>query len=755
MNGQDRPTDLVSATSLAVQVPASDIQMGGMLTITVFNPGPGGGASNVATLTVNNPAPRITSISPDSALAGSPEITLVVNGSGFSPASVVSFAGLNLATTFITPSQLTALIAPPLLTNGAAVSVVVVNPAPGGGTSNVVTFTINNPAPAIASLNPDQILAAGPQFTLTVNGSGFVSGSIVRLNGQDRQTVFVSPTQLTTTALASDITAGGGVSVTVFNPAPGGGVSGAVTLNVINPVPTISGFTPSQIAAGSAAFTLAVNGNGFVPGAVVNWNGSPRPSAFVNSGRVTAQISAADVATAGTANITVVNPSPGGGTSNTLTFTISSQPNPTPTLTSLNPASIPAGSAAFTLTVNGTNFTPGAVVNWQGSPRVTTFVSDTQVTAQITAADVATQGSAGITVVNPAPGGGASNALVFTITPPNPVPVLTSLSPNVAAVGGPAFTLTVQGNGFVTGSVVNWNGSARPTTFVSATQLLAQIPAGDIASVGSASVTVVSPPPGGGLSNVLTFTISPQLNPVPVITDLNPTSAITGDDPFILVVTGSNFVAGSLVQWNGSARPTTVVSATEVRAQISSTDVATAGDVAITVVNPAPGGGVSNALTFTVNQLQCQVICLESPQFYSLNLSKAPRGSIFIGGVNFNGPVSTTDVQDIRRALMGGSSALQMLNQQYVATQLSLLAVAGPIGSSGSQGALASSLRCYGLNFAPVQLSNGVTISRNTTIGDVLTQARSAITNNNTDDMSAVAMVLALLNGNDPTDRCR
>jgi hypothetical protein len=755
VNGQDRPTDLVSATSLAVQIPASDIELGGALAINVFNPGPGGGMSSVATLTVTNPAPRITSISPDSAPAGSSEITLVVNGSGFSPASVVKFAGISVATTYVTSSQLTALIAPPLLTSGAAVSVVVVNPAPGGGTSNSATFSITNPAPAIASLSPNQVLAAGPQFTLTVNGSGFVSGAIVRLNGQDRQTTFVSPTQLNATALASDIAAGGTVNVTVVNPAPGGGVSGAVALNVINPVPTISGLNPNVIAVGSAAFTLTVNGNGFVPGSVVNWNGSPRPSTFVNSGQVTAQVGAADIASVGGASVTVVNPAPGGGTSNTLTFTVSSQPNPTPTLTSLSPASIAAGSAAFTLTVNGTNFVPGSVVNWQGSPRATTFVNNTQLTTQITAADVASQGSAGVTVVNPAPGGGASNALVFTVNPPNPAPILTSLTPNTAAVGGPAFTLSVQGSKFVPGAVVNWNGGARPTTFVSATQLLVQIPAGDIANVGSASVSVVNPAPGGGLSGALTFTISAIPNPVPVIATLNPTSAIVGDDPFTLVVTGANFVAGSVVQWNGSARPTTVVSATEVRAQISTGDVAVAGDVAITVFNPAPGGGVSNVLTFEVNQLNCQVICLESPQFYLLNLSKLPRGYVFIGGVNFNNPVSTTSVQDVRRALQGGSSALQTLNQQYVATQLSVLAAGGPIGSAGSQGILSSSLRCFGLNFAPVQLSNGASISRNTTIGDLLAQARSAITSNNTNDMSAVAMVLALLNGNDPADRCR
>lgn len=752
VNGQDRHTDLVSDTSLAVQIPASDIMIGGNLTITVFNPTPGGGMSNIATLTVNNPAPRVTSTTPDSTPAGSSETALIVNGSGFVPVSVVRFAGINLPTSFVTSSQLTATIPSALLTSGGTVQVVVTNPTPGGGVSNIATFLITNPVPAIASLSPDPVQAAGPQFALTVNGSGFVNGSIVRVNGQNRQTAFVSATQLTATVLASDIVVGGLLNITVLNPAPGGGVSNIAQLTLVNPTPIISGFNPDAVAAGSAAFTLNVIGSGFVPGAIVNWNGSPRQTTFVDSGRLSADVSAADVANAGTANITVFNPAPGGGTSKPMAFTISSQPNPAPTLASLSPASIAAGSAPFTLAVNGTNFAPGAVVIWQGSPRQTTFVSNTQVTAQITAADVATQGPASVTVVNPAPGGGASNALTFTVNPPNPVPVLTSLSPNTAGVGGPAFTLTVNGSGFVPESVVNWQGSPRPTTFSGATKLFAQIPASDLTSIGSVGVTVVTPAPGGGLSNSLQFTISAQPNPVPAITALSPSSAVVGDSPFTLTVTGSGFVAGSVAQWNGLALPTVVVSATELQAQVSAAELANANDVNITVVNPAPGGGTSNVMTFTVNQLNCKVICMQSPQYHLLNSSKFPQGYIFIGGVNFNNPLLIqNNVSEVRRALQGGASPLRNLNQQYVAAQLNILVANGPFGSTG----LNSALRCFGVNFTPVQLSNGFTISRGTTLGEMLTQSRNAITSNRTDDMASIAAILALLNGSDPTNRCQ
>ncbi len=102
-----------------------------------------------------------------------------------------------------------------------------------------------------------------------------------------------------------------------------------------------------------------------------------------------------------------------------------------------------------------------------------------------------------------------SDVSTTAFTAVNPTPSLTSITPNSATVGGAAFTLTVNGSNFVNGSVVYWRGSARTTTFVSNARLTATIPASDIAAAGTASVTVFSPAPGGGVSNSLTFTTNP------------------------------------------------------------------------------------------------------------------------------------------------------------------------------------------------------------------------------------------------------
>ncbi len=93
-------------------------------------------------------------------------------------------------------------------------------------------------------------------------------------------------------------------------------------------------------------------------------------------------------------------------------------------------------------------------------------------------------------------------------TPSNPLPVAQTLSPGSATAGGGDFTLTVNGRDFVSGAAVRWNGAPRPTTYVSSTQLTAAIAAADIATAGTASVTVFNPEPGGGASDALSFTIS-------------------------------------------------------------------------------------------------------------------------------------------------------------------------------------------------------------------------------------------------------
>ena len=89
-------------------------------------------------------------------------------------------------------------------------------------------------------------------------------------------------------------------------------------------------------------------------------------------------------------------------------------------------------------------------------------------------------------------------------------------------------------------------------------------------------------------------------NPVPLLTSLDPSSAEQGTTAPPLTVNGSGFIGTSVVLWNGSPRPTALSSATQLQATLADSDLSVGGGISVSVVNPAPGGGTSNSLTFLV-----------------------------------------------------------------------------------------------------------------------------------------------------------
>ncbi|MFZ0581744.1 MAG: IPT/TIG domain-containing protein [Candidatus Acidiferrales bacterium] len=181
------------------------------------------------------------------------------------------------------------------------------------------------------------------------------------------------------------------------------------------------------------------------------------------------------------------------------------------------------------------------------------------------------------------------------------MPTLSGLNPNSASAGGAALTVTASGTGFVSASMIEWNGTALGTTYASSTSLTAQIPSSDLSSTGTASVTVQNPAPGGGTSSAVTFTISAPPNPTPTATSISPSSGTVGGAAFMLTVTGTQFISSSQVLWNGSPATTTYVSSTSLTAQIPASDLSSAGMATVAVQNPTPGGGTSGNLTFTIN----------------------------------------------------------------------------------------------------------------------------------------------------------
>jgi hypothetical protein len=181
--------------------------------------------------------------------------------------------------------------------------------------------------------------------------------------------------------------------------------------------------------------------------------------------------------------------------------------------------------------------------------------------------------------------------------PSNPAPSITTLSPSTVATGVNGLTLTVLGSNFLSLSTIRWNGSNRPTEFVSTTELQAQIGPSDLVAGGSVSITVMTPSPGGGTSNALPFTIlSTASSHIPILTSLDPNGVQAGSPGFTLTINGyAYFTPSTMVEWNGSPRPTSLYSSGQLQVQINASDVATPGYAQITVINPGPDGGSAMA----------------------------------------------------------------------------------------------------------------------------------------------------------------
>jgi hypothetical protein len=173
-NGTAHTATLVNATQLTISLSASDQATLGSYPVVVTNPSPGGGASNSANFSVNNPVPSVASISPTSAPAGAATQTLIINGTNFLSNSTVTFNGAAHTPTFVNATRLTiALSASDQATLGSY-PVVVTNPSPGGGPSGRFSFNVTS-AKALSSSTPSNalgVLIQGTNVTAYVpNGS--------------------------------------------------------------------------------------------------------------------------------------------------------------------------------------------------------------------------------------------------------------------------------------------------------------------------------------------------------------------------------------------------------------------------------------------------------------------------------------------------------------------------------------------------------------------------------------------------------
>jgi subtilisin family serine protease len=591
-NGAARPSTATSTHTLEASIPASDVATIGQADVSVFNPAPGGGTSSSRTFTID-PPPTLT-VSATTTAPGDLETVTLANGFGGSEdrlalAAVGAADDSSLQWTYVGEgvTDRTWTVTMPASAGAYEFRLFAVENSRVATSAPVTVDPSLNPRPVASSLFPTHAPVGGAALTLTVNGSGFMASSIVQWNGAPRPTTFVSATQMRISVDTSDLASSGTAQVTVQSPTPGGGTSSALTFT-IDPPPALTVSATTVDAGSSMTVTLAGSS-----GAAGDWlalaaSGAPDTSylnsTYVGTGVTTRTWTVTMPGTAGTYEFRLFLASTYNRGATSAPITVTESFNPAPAASSLFPSHASAGSAAFTLTVNGSNFVASSVVQWNGTPRSTTFVSDTQVRASIAASDLASSGTAQVTVQTPAPGGGTSSVVSFAIDPP---PRLT-VSATSADVGS-SVTVTLTGS---SGGDGDWLAlaltTAPDTSYLQSTY------------VGSGVTTrtwaVTMPLTAGAYQFRLflastynraatspTVTVTGSANPVPVASSLFPTHASASSAALTLTVNGSGFIASSVVQWNGAARSTTYVSATQLRASIAAGDLASSGTAQVTV----------------------------------------------------------------------------------------------------------------------------------------------------------------------------
>ena len=402
------PSTTVSETLITAQVPAALLAFPGTAEVKVTTVD--GAVSGPLTFTVMGQL-RIESISPASVIAGDAGFPLTITGAGFLPNATVQVGGVALIPSTLLPSQIIVNVPAASISKPGPLPVSVTNP--GSLLSNTVTLGVTAPTSVtLTSLNPDRVTARNAPLTVSIAGTGFVSGASVQFGNQTLAATTLSSTSLTVELPASRLTEAGTVAVTVTNPL--GQTSNVLPFTIL-PALTLVSLSRTSTTAGAAAFSLELSGSGFLPEAVVRMGSATLPPTRVTPASITVTVPSAVVAREGTLAVTVVNP--GNIASAALNFLVL----PPAIISGLSPPSITAGGTAFTLTVNGANFVSGATVTWNGQPVPTAFVNSGQLTAQVPAALIAAAGPATVTVLDM--NGAISPGVVVNVTLPALPPV--------------------------------------------------------------------------------------------------------------------------------------------------------------------------------------------------------------------------------------------------------------------------------------------------------------------------------------------
>ena len=596
-----------SPTSITVNAPAEAV---GTYDVTVRTMSGSSATSSSDTFAVTgSSAPVVSSLGTDSGTTKGGTL-VAINGSGFTPDSVVNFGPVTALATVQSTSLITAYA--PAQAAGT-VDVTVTTFSGTSSTSSSDTFSYANAAgPVVSGLDVHTGTTVGGT-AVTIYGSGFTSPTGVSFGGLPALW-YQFNTDSSITAVAPP-EAAGTIHVTVTTYSGTSSTSGADTFSFTNltaSAPTVTGVSPNT-GATSGGQVVLLTGTDFYGTSAVDFNGTAATNVQVLTN--TTLTATAPAGTAGTIDITVTtnNGTSSPGSADHFTYLSTA----VPVITSLSPSSgTTAGNATITLT--GTNFSSASAVDFGSFVAASyTVSSSTSITAVTPALPV---GSYGVVVTTPS---GTSAPVTFSVSAAS-LPTVTALGTDSATTAG-GVSVSITGTNFTGVTDVFFGGvEASSITFNSATSLTVTAPR---QYAGSYDVTVATYAGTSARSSADRFTYT--VAAAPTVTSLGTTTGTTAGGTSV-TVTGTNFTGAFDVEFgNLSAASFTVNSPTSITA-ISPAQYA--GTVTITVWTYAGTSASSSADTFSYTNAS-------APTVTSLNThsgTTAGGTSVTITGTNFS-----------------------------------------------------------------------------------------------------------------------
>ncbi|MCK6544952.1 hypothetical protein L6R52_03735 [Myxococcota bacterium] len=316
--------------------------------------------------------------------------------------------------------------------------------------------------------------------------------------------------EVTSTSTASRIewTAADGDATITVRALDGAGASDALTFVRARrraPRPVVTSLDPQSVVVGTTEVIIRLFGSDFVEPTVVRLDGQPLVTTLHSPSELSFRLPAALRRAARVTSVIVENPEPSQGPSVPFAFFIA---NPTPSISSVSPSDVGAGAAAIRLTIEGSDFQPGAQVLFDRIALATTLESTGGLVALLPSSATAVPGYHSLRVENPDPDLGASAEWTFTVR--HPIPVITALAPDRVRLSGlEAQVLRVHGSAFTPGSSVRVAGLAVPTAHLSDDELEVTILPDVLSLWGDYPVVVESPAPATGPSLPATLHVEP------------------------------------------------------------------------------------------------------------------------------------------------------------------------------------------------------------------------------------------------------